>query len=107
MAQGLLTNRYLKGIPEDSRIAKGGFLKKEALTDETLKKIKALNEIATQRGQTLAEMALAWLLKDDMITSVIIGASSVAQLNDNLQSIKNTKFTAEELEKINQIDSLK
>ena len=57
--------------------------------------------------QTLAEMALAWLLKDDMITSVIIGASSVAQLNDNLQSIKNTKFTAEELEKINQIDSLK
>ena len=107
LAQGLLTNRYLKGIPEDSRIAKGGFLKKEALTDETLKKIKALNEIATQRGQTLAEMALAWLLKDDMITSVIIGASSVAQLNDNLQSIKNTKFTAEELEKINQIDSLK
>ena len=88
-------------------IAKGGFLKKEALTDETLKKIKALNEVATQRGQTLAEMALAWLLKDDMVTSVIIGASSVAQLDDNLQSIKNTKFTAEELEKINQIDSLK
>ena len=102
-----MTNRYLNGIPEDSRIAKGGFLKKEALTDETLKKIKALNEVATQRGQTLAEMALAWLLKDDMVTSVIIGASSVAQLDDNLQSIKNTKFTAEELEKINQIDSLK
>ena len=101
LAQGLLTNRYLNGIPE------GGFLKKEALTDETLKKIKALNEVATQRGQTLAEMALAWLLKDDMVTSVIIGASSVAQLDDNLQSIKNTKFTAEELEKINQIDSLK
>lgn len=77
------------------------------MTDETLKKIKALNEVATQRGQTLAEMALAWLLKDDMVTSVIIGASSVAQLDDNLQSIKNTKFTAEELEKINQIDSLK
>ena len=107
LAQGLLTDRYLNGIPEDSRIAKGGFLKKEALTDETLKKIKALNEVATQRGQTLAEMALAWLLKDDMVTSVIIGASSVAQLDDNLQSIKNTKFTAEELEKINQIDSLK
>ena len=102
-----MTNRYLNGIPDDSRIAKGGFLKKEALTDETLKKIKALNEVATQRGQTLAEMALAWLLKDDMVTSVIIGASSVAQLDDNLQSIKNTKFTAEELEKINQIDSLK
>lgn len=77
------------------------------MTDETLKKIKALNEVATQRGQTLAEMALAWLLKDDMVTSVIIGASSVAQLDDNLQSIKNTKFTAEELEKINQIDNLK
>ena len=77
------------------------------MTDETLKKIKALNEVATQRGQTLAEMALAWLLKDDMVTSVIIGASSVAQLNDNLQSIKNTKFTAEEIEKINQIYSLK
>ena len=100
LAQGLLTDRYLNGIPDDSRIAKGGFLKKEALTDETLKKIKALNEVATQRGQTLAEMALAWLLKDDMVTSVIIGASSVAQLDDNLQSIKNTKFTAEELEKI-------
>ena len=66
-----------------------------------------MNEVATQRGQTLAEMALAWLLKDDMVTSVIIGASSVAQLDDNLQSIKNTKFTAEELEKINQIDNLK
>lgn len=77
------------------------------MTDETLKKIKALNEVATQRGQTLAEMALAWLLKDDMVTSVIIGASSVAQLNDNLQSIKNTKFTAEEIQKINQIYTLK
>lgn len=77
------------------------------MTDETLKKIKALNEVATQRGQTLAEMALAWLLKDDMVTSVIIGASSVAQLDDNLQGIKNTKFTAEEIEKINQIYSLK
>ena len=77
------------------------------MTDETLKKIKALNEVATQRGQTLAEMALAWLLKDDMVTSVIIGASSVAQLDDNLQGIKNTKYTAEEIEKINQIYSLK
>ena len=103
LAQGLLTNRYLNGIPEGSRIAQGGFLKKEALTDETLGKIKALNEIALQRGQTLAEMALAWLLKDDMITSVIIGASSVAQLSDNLQSLRNTAFTVEELEKINRI----
>lgn len=103
LAQGLLTNRYLKGIPEDSRIAKGGFLKKEALTDEVLNKIKALNELATLRGQTLAEMALAWVLKDEMVTSVIIGASSVAQLDDNLKAIKNTTFTAEEIEKMNQI----
>ena len=76
---------------------------KEALTDETLKKIKALNEVATQRGQTLAEMALAWLLKDDMVTSVIIGASSVNQLNDNLKAIKNNTFTTKELKKIEQI----
>ena len=103
LAQGLLTNRYLKGIPEDSRIAKGGFLKKEALTEEVLNKIKALNELATLRGQTLAEMALAWVLKDEMVTSVIIGASSVAQLDDNLKAIKNTTFTAEEIEKMNLI----
>ena len=103
LAQGLLTNRYLNGIPEDSRIAKGGFLKKEALTKEVLNRIKALNEVATQRGQTLAEMALAWVLKDEMVTSVIIGASSVAQLADNLKAIENTKFTAEELETIQRI----
>ena len=103
LAQGLLTNRYLKGIPEDSRIAKGGFLKKEALTEEVLNKIKALNELATLRGQTLAEMALAWVLKDEMVTSVIIGASSIAQLDDNLKAIKNTTFTAEEIEKMNLI----
>ena len=99
----LLTNRYLNGIPEDSRIAKGGFLKKEALTEEVLNRIKALNEVAAQRGQTLAEMALAWVLKDEMVTSVIIGASSVAQLADNLKAIENTKFTAEELETIQRI----
>lgn len=103
LAQGLLTNRYLNGIPEDSRIAKGGFLKKEALTEETLRKIKALNEVAEKRGQTLAEMALAWLLKDELVTSVIIGASSVAQLDDNLQALRNTRFSAEELAEINRI----
>ena len=103
LAQGLLTNRYLNGIPEDSRIAKGGFLKKEALTEEVLNRIKALNEVATHRGQTLAEMALAWVLKDEMVTSVIIGASSVTQLADNLKAIENTKFTAEELETIQRI----
>lgn len=103
LAQGLLTNRYLNGIPEDSRIARGGFLKREALTDEVLHKIKALDALAAQRGQTLAEMALAWVLKDDMVTSVIVGASSVAQLKDNLQGIKNTTFSAEEIEAINSI----
>lgn len=103
LAQGLLTNRYLNGIPEDSRMAKGAFLKKEALTDEVLKKIKALNEVAYQRGQTLAEMALAWILKDEMVTSVIIGASSVGQLADNLKAIENTTFSTEELETINRI----
>ena len=103
LAQGLLTNRYLNGIPDDSRIAKGGFLKKEALTDEVLKKIKALNDLAIRRGQTLAEMALAWILKDDLVTSVIIGASSVGQLADNLKAIDNTAFSAEELKNIYQI----
>ena len=103
LAQGLLTDRYLNGIPEDSRIARGGHLKREALTDEVLRKIKALNEVAATRGQTLAEMALAWLLKDDLVTSVIIGASSVAQLADNLKAIENIGFSAEELEKINAI----
>ena len=103
LAQGLLTNRYLNGIPEDSRMAKGAFLKKETLTDETLQKIKALNEVAGTRGQTLAEMSLAWLLKDDLVTSVIIGASSVTQLADNLKATENTDFSAEELEKIKKI----
>ncbi len=101
LAQGLLTNRYLNGIPEDSRMAKGTFLKKEQLSEEMLGKIRALNGIAARRGQTLAEMALAWVLKDDLVTSVIIGASSVAQLEDNLKAIENTTFSAEELELIN------
>lgn len=87
LAQGLLTNRYLNGIPEDSRIARGGFLKREQLTDEVLKRIKELNEMASQRGQTLSEMALAWLLKDDLVTSVIIGASSIEQMKDSLKVI--------------------
>lgn len=103
LAQGLLTDRYLKGIPEDSRIARGGFLKKEQLTEEVLKKMRALNEIATQRGQTLAEMALAWVLKDDLVTSVIIGASSTEQLKRNLKATDNCAFAEEELEKIEAI----
>lgn len=103
LAQGLLTNRYLNGIPEGSRIAQGGFLKKESLTDDVLRKIKSLNDLAARRGQTLAEMALAWLLKDEMVTSVIVGASSVKQLADNLKAMENTTFAAEELERISRI----
>ena len=103
LAQGLLTNRYLNGIPEDSRIARGGFLKKEALTDDVVKKIKVLNEIAYNRGQTLAEMSLAWLLKDQLVSSVIIGSSSVTQIADNLKALENTNFTKDELSLIDSI----
>ena len=103
LAQGLLTDRYLNGIPQDSRAARDFSLKKDSITDEMLDKIRALNDIAAQRGQTLAQMALAWDLKDDLVTSVIVGASSVRQLDDNLKAIRNTEFSAEELELINKI----
>lgn len=103
LAQGLLTDRYLNGIPQDSRIAHGGHLKKEALTETTLRRISALNEVAKRRGQTLAEMALAWILKDDMVTSVIVGVSSTAQLEKNLRALSNTTFSSEELQEIENI----
>lgn len=103
LAQGLLTNRYLNGIPEDSRMARDFHLKKNILTDELLQRIRGLNEIAAQRGQTLAEMALAWILKNNLVTSVIIGASSVKQLEDNLKSIRNISFTEEELKAIDKL----
>lgn len=103
LAQGLLTDRYLDGIPADSRVARGGYLKKEQLTEGTLDKVRQLNEVARRRGQSLAEMALAWLLKDDLVTSVIIGASSVEQIERNLKAIKNTTFSAEELAEIDRI----
>lgn len=100
LAQGLLTNRYLNGIPDNSRIARGGFLKKEALTPEVLSKIQALNERAAMRGQSLAEMALAWLLKNETVTSVIVGASSVEQLGDSLKTLNHLSFEEEELHAI-------
>lgn len=100
LAQGLLTDRYLNGIPEDSRIAHGGHLKKEALTEDTLQSIRTLNEIALRRGQTLAEMALSWILKDDFVTSVIVGASSARQLKTNLNALNSPAFTPEELSDI-------
>ena len=103
LAQGLLTNRYLKGIPEGSRMTRNHFLKNEHLTPEKLEKIKDLNAIAENRGQSLAQMAIAWLLKDPRVTSVLIGASSVRQLNDNLDSLNNITFDKEELDKIESI----
>lgn len=103
LAQGLLTNRYLNDIPEGSRMSKGKFLKKEILTEETVGKIRMLNEVAARRGQTLAEMALAWLLKDELVTSVIIGSSSTTQLADNLKATENILFSTEEVEDINRI----
>lgn len=96
LAQGLLTSRYLHGVPEDSRMAQERFLKREVLTASVEKKIKLLNGLAEERGQTLAEMSLAWLLKDESVTSVIIGSSSVAQLKDNLKALHNTSFSEEE-----------
>lgn len=100
LAQGLLTNRYLNGIPEGSRMSHNGFLRKESLTNEMLMRIRGLNDLAQRRGQTLAEMALAWLLRDERVTSVIIGASSVEQIADNLHALQNPDFTDEELAEI-------
>ena len=104
LAQGLLTDRYLHGIPEDSRVRTDGrFLKEEAVTEEKLAKIKALNELAARRGQSLAQMALAWILRDGDITSVLIGASKPSQILDNIGMLKNTEFSEEERKKIDEI----
>ena len=104
LAQGLLTDRYLNGVPEDSRIRTDGrFLNERQLTDEKLSQIKGLNEIAGKRGQTLAEMALSWILKDGYVTSVLIGASKPSQILDNIKSIENTTFTDEELSAIDKL----
>ncbi len=98
LAQGLLTDKYLKGIPEDSRIATDGrFLKKDALTVERLEQIQGLNRLAKERGQSLAQMALAWVLKDSDITSVIIGASKAGQITENVKMLDNMQFSQEEL----------
>ena len=101
LAQGMLTDRYLKGIPEDSRIKTDGrFLKESTITEENLAKIRGLSKIAEQRGQTLAEMALSWVLKDGQVTSVLIGASKPEQILDNIKATENTSFTEEELAEI-------
>lgn len=103
LAQGLLTDRYLQGIPEDSRMAIGHFLRTDMLTPALASKLRALNEVAIQRGQPLAEMALAWLLRDERVTSVIVGASSVDQLERNLHACESKHFAPEELERIEEI----
>lgn len=101
LAQGMLTDRYLKGIPEDSRIKTDGrFLTSSAVIEERLAQVKALSKIAESRGQTLAEMALAWVLKDSAVTSVLIGASKPSQILDNIKAVNNTSFTREELDEI-------
>ena len=103
LAQGLLTDRYLNGIPSDSRAAKDFSLKKDSLTPELTERLRQLNTLAAERGQSLAQMALAWVLKDDLVTSVIVGASSMEQLRNNLQAIRNTSFSDEEKEMIDRL----
>jgi L-glyceraldehyde 3-phosphate reductase len=97
LAQGMLTDRYLDGVPADARAAREGSLQKEMLASETLDSVRALNDIAEGRGQTLAQLALSWALRDARVTSVLIGASSVKQLDDNLDSVQNLEFTPQEL----------
>lgn len=104
LAQGLLTDKYLGGIPEDSRIKKDGrYLKEHALSPERLAQIKALNDLAAERGQSLAQMALSWVLRDGAVTSVLAGASKPEQILDNLKIVDRTPFTEEELKKIDEI----
>ena len=104
LAQGLLTDKYLHGIPEDSRIRTDGrFLKESAVTPETLNKIAALNEIAKERGESLAQMALAWVLRDGEVTSVLIGASKPSQILENCRIVGSAEFTTEQLQRIENI----
>jgi L-glyceraldehyde 3-phosphate reductase len=104
LAQGLLTDKYLHGIPDESRIAKPhGFLQKQAITPELLEKVGSLNSLAARRGQSLAQMALAWLMKDTRVTSVLLGVSSVKQLVHNLSAMQNLEFSQAELDRIEKI----
>ncbi len=97
LAQGLLTGRYLDGVPADSRASKGGSLSRELITDDAINQLRRLNDIAAGRGQTLAQLALAWALRDERVTSVLVGASSVKQLEDNLAAVRGLDFTDDEL----------
>ena len=102
LAQGLLTDRYLSGVPEDSRAARGGSLTREQLSDDVLTHVRALHEIARERGQSLAQMALAWVLRDPRVTSTLIGVSSLRQLESNLGALENMVFTDDELAAIDE-----
>ena len=100
LGQGMLTEKYLDGVPEDSRAAEDRFLKRDFLTEDNLARVRALAEIAKGRGQSLAQLAIAWTLRDERVTSALIGASSVAQLEDNVAALERLDFTAEELSEI-------
>jgi L-glyceraldehyde 3-phosphate reductase len=102
LAQGLLTNKYLDGIPEDSRVRRGNYLSEELISDENLKRVRALNEMANRRGQSLAQLAIAWVLRDPRVTSALLGASSVQQLEDNVAALTNLEFDPGELDEIDQ-----
>ena len=107
LAQGMLTDRYLHDIPEDSRIKTDGrFLHAADLTEKRLQQIRALNDLASERGQTLAEMALSWILRDGVVTSVLIGASKPSQILDNIKALENMSFSEEEQAKIDQITQM-
>ena len=104
LAQGLLSDRYLNGIPSDSRVKTDGrFLKESAISDSRLEQIRKLNQVARERGQSLAEMALSWILRDEVVTSVLIGASRPEQIIDNIGALKHLEFSEEELCRIDQI----
>jgi L-glyceraldehyde 3-phosphate reductase len=104
LAQGLLTSKYLKGIPADSRAkSENSSLLNDFLNEKNLKRVRALNEVAKSRGQTLAQMAIAWVLRDKRVTSALIGARNVEQLDDSLDALKNLKFTAAELKEIDRL----
>jgi L-glyceraldehyde 3-phosphate reductase len=100
LAQGLLTDRYLGGVPDGSRARLGGSFRQDMLSAENLAKVRALNEIAASRGQDLAQMAIAWVLRDPRVTSAVVGASSVAQLDNTLGALDNLDFSADELAEI-------
>lgn len=107
LAQGMLTDKYLNGIPESSRAARNHFLKSSSITEEKLEVIRKLNDIAKERGQSLAQMALSWVLRDDKVTTVLIGASCKEQIENNVRIVEHLDFTSEDLERIENVIKVK